>query len=851
MEPSHEQQDHSLKKQSESSGAAEGGNVDTKRPSNQQKKKKKPAAPPWHSRLFNSLTETVGASLELLGDGELRKRAVPYVLSNTHVQRGISSAAAFGRQIQVVMSQMEQMSLEKYHQWQLNEHRRQLVDVQVGRLLLMDVPQEVRTRLWFLLLQNPAMREPLKSLRDLARWGEGAVSSADAAAIDGAGKGAGADAAAAKGAANGGEHASSTASCTPASAQAGGTAHTSGANGGIAVTEGVGEGGAGAEEDEDEDAVLQMLEARRAGGAGASTSGSKTGEGGSGRGASRATQLNQQQQRAGPAGGHQQLQEEGSGSDHSFSSGALRRGRSRSMRQGDGRVGGGGTRGGNGGNYNNGDDDSGSDDGEDWEMVDTEGLGYGRSPCRAQEAQAANHRHLFKLLQRRVEAMDGAYDDYRDDHAARAALHADLHALVEALMGVPWTPEQGLSEPCSPESPLALLNDLPSCAEQQEIDEIIMRDINRTFPEHPFFGSAGGQTSLFRLLKAYSLQVLVQALNSPISDDDLHAARASTCTMLASAIKQLRGVDISLKGLAVEDVDAAKADPEVGLAQQQVAGPGGAPSAAAAPSGCAYQCPSEGAAQQSPSEDAAGQSLSEGAAAGAADSCGTAHQSPSGGAAHQSPSEGAADQSPSEGAAAGAADPCGTAHQSPSGGAAHQSPSEGAAGLSPPEGATAAAAPCGAADQSPSTAAADRSLSESASAHATSGAQGAQRGSTSAHSSSTKAQEQLQAGGMSSQQHGEQQPHPPQQSDVGSISQQELPDHEQQQQPAGPKPEEQSVGDKGMEQPHQSNGSGGSLPPGGDCGAEGVLREEEAQEVLRGLQVEDELLEMMLSGHRI
>jgi len=45
-----------------------------------------------------------------------------------------------------------------------------------------------------------------------------------------------------------------------------------------------------------------------------------------------------------------------------------------------------------------------------------------------------------------------------------------------------------------------------TCAEQQEIDEIIMRDINRTFPEHPFFGSAGGQTSLFRLLKAYSLQ---------------------------------------------------------------------------------------------------------------------------------------------------------------------------------------------------------------------------------------------------------------------------------------------------------------------------------------------------------
>jgi len=35
-----------------------------------------------------------------------------------------------------------------------------------------------------------------------------------------------------------------------------------------------------------------------------------------------------------------------------------------------------------------------------------------------------------------------------------------------------------------------------------------MRDINRTFPEHPYFGqeNRGGQAALFRLLKAYSLQ---------------------------------------------------------------------------------------------------------------------------------------------------------------------------------------------------------------------------------------------------------------------------------------------------------------------------------------------------------
>lgn len=42
----------------------------------------------------------------------------------------------------------------------------------MGKLLLLDVPQEVRTRLWFLLLQNPALVEPLKvkcvSYRSLA-----------------------------------------------------------------------------------------------------------------------------------------------------------------------------------------------------------------------------------------------------------------------------------------------------------------------------------------------------------------------------------------------------------------------------------------------------------------------------------------------------------------------------------------------------------------------------------------------------------------------------------------------------------------------------------------------------------
>ena len=43
---------------------------------------------------------------------------------------------------------------------------------------------------------------------------------------------------------------------------------------------------------------------------------------------------------------------------------------------------------------------------------------------------------------------------------------------------------------------------------QEDVDDIISRDIHRTFPEHPLFGFAQGQQSLFNLLKAYSLHDL-------------------------------------------------------------------------------------------------------------------------------------------------------------------------------------------------------------------------------------------------------------------------------------------------------------------------------------------------------
>ncbi len=43
---------------------------------------------------------------------------------------------------------------------------------------------------------------------------------------------------------------------------------------------------------------------------------------------------------------------------------------------------------------------------------------------------------------------------------------------------------------------------------QEEVDDVILRDVHRTFPEHPMFVAQAGQRALFRLLKAYSLHDL-------------------------------------------------------------------------------------------------------------------------------------------------------------------------------------------------------------------------------------------------------------------------------------------------------------------------------------------------------
>eukprot|EP00798_Chlamydomonas_sp_ICE-L_P015324 gene15324-21408_t len=78
--------------------------------------------------------------------------------------------------------------------------------------------------------------------------------------------------------------------------------------------------------------------------------------------------------------------------------------------------------------------------------------------------------------------------------------------LLEAMLFVPWVPGEGIPHGYSPECRFAMLVEMT--AGQEEVDDIIMRDVSRTFPGHPFFSSEEGQLSLFRVLKAYSLHDL-------------------------------------------------------------------------------------------------------------------------------------------------------------------------------------------------------------------------------------------------------------------------------------------------------------------------------------------------------
>ncbi|KAL4457570.1 hypothetical protein ABPG75_012435 [Micractinium tetrahymenae] len=71
--------------------------------------------------------------------------------------------------------------------------------------------------------------------------------------------------------------------------------------------------------------------------------------------------------------------------------------------------------------------------------------------------------------------------------------------LMAAMMSVPWP----LPSEYPPDCRYATL--LQISLGQEDIDEVISRDLHRTFPEHPLFAFEQGQQALFNVLKAYAL----------------------------------------------------------------------------------------------------------------------------------------------------------------------------------------------------------------------------------------------------------------------------------------------------------------------------------------------------------
>ena len=77
---------------------------------------------------------------------------------------------------------------------------------------------------------------------------------------------------------------------------------------------------------------------------------------------------------------------------------------------------------------------------------------------------------------------------------------------------------------------------------QEETDDIISRDINRTFPEHPQFGFEQGQQALFRVLKAYSLHDLEVCPMANICLNGTNCTQPGVCCWMPAMLHRRESV---------------------------------------------------------------------------------------------------------------------------------------------------------------------------------------------------------------------------------------------------------------------------------------------------------------------
>eukprot|EP00201_Polytomella_parva_P010313 CAMPEP_0175056552 /NCGR_PEP_ID=MMETSP0052_2-20121109/10743_1 /TAXON_ID=51329 ORGANISM="Polytomella parva, Strain SAG 63-3" /NCGR_SAMPLE_ID=MMETSP0052_2 /ASSEMBLY_ACC=CAM_ASM_000194 /LENGTH=302 /DNA_ID=CAMNT_0016321609 /DNA_START=103 /DNA_END=1008 /DNA_ORIENTATION=+ len=111
------------------------------------------------------VVRTAASAQEIISDRELRKKSLNFILSeaqtrihtiNTGLQNRIEEGMRHNRrQLQDVLSNLEGQINNYRRTRALKLFRNELVDVQCGSRLWMDVPQEVRTRLWTALASRP------------------------------------------------------------------------------------------------------------------------------------------------------------------------------------------------------------------------------------------------------------------------------------------------------------------------------------------------------------------------------------------------------------------------------------------------------------------------------------------------------------------------------------------------------------------------------------------------------------------------------------------------------------------------------------------------------------------------
>jgi len=135
----------------------------------------------------------------------------------------------------------------------------------------------------------------------------------------------------------------------------------------------------------------------------------------------------------------------------------------------------------------------------EWEMVQDSEV----PPAESSDRDNRGSKIVASILEEYSRDTGSQCSDQEDGVMDSADVQRRLGGLLRAMWEIQWPIPQAVS----PEGRYATL--LQISIGQEDVDEVITRDIHRTFPEHPQFGLEDvGQAALFNVLKAYSLHDL-------------------------------------------------------------------------------------------------------------------------------------------------------------------------------------------------------------------------------------------------------------------------------------------------------------------------------------------------------